>query len=91
MTALSDHFGREGALRSKSYLTEDKRWAYMASFAGTSMRLSAYAGALANLSAQATERGVTQEDRLFLTSLLLTIAGFMWKLSTRAALATTRC
>ena len=55
----------------------------MATFARSSMRLAAYAGALTNLAAQ-------PEDRQLLDSLLLAITELLWKQSTRAALFTTR-
>ena len=69
---------------------EDKRWTHMATFARSSMRLAAYAGALTNLAAQAAERQVTQEVRQLLDSLLIAITELLWKQSTRAALFTTR-
>ena len=88
--ALGDHAGRGGRLRHKTYLTEDKRWTHMATFARSAMRLAAYAGALTNLAMQAAERQVTQEDRQLLDSLLLAITELLWKQSTRAAMFTTR-
>ena len=88
--ALGDHAGRGGLLRQRAYLTEDKRWTQMATFARSSMRLTAYAGALTNLAAQAAERHVTPEDRQLLDSLLLAITELLWKQSTRAALSTPR-
>ena len=88
--ALGDHAGRGGLLRHRAYLKEDKRWSHMATFARSSMRLAAYAGAFTNLDAQAAERQVTQEDRQLLDSLLLAITELLWKQSTRAALFTTR-
>ena len=62
----------------------------MATFARSSMRLTAYAGALTNLAAQAAERHVTPEDRQLLDPLLLAITELLWKQSTRAALSTPR-
>ena len=50
----------------------------MATFARSSMRLAAYAGALTNLAAQAAERQVTPEDRQLLDSLLLAITELPW-------------
>ena len=88
--ALGDHAGRGGLLHNRAYITEDKRWSHMATFARASMRLAAYAGALTNLAAQGAERQVTPEDRQLLDSLLLTITELLWKHSTRAALFTTR-
>ena len=87
---LGDHAGRGGLLRHRNYLTGDKRWTQMATFARSTMRLTAYSGPLTYRAMQAAERQVTQEDHQLLDSLLLAITELIWKQSTRAALFNTR-
>ena len=77
-------------LRAKAYTEQDKKWSRMADLSRTSMRLAAYAGAVANLLAQADEFNVSGEDRYALNSVLLSLSEEMWSQATRTALYTTR-
>ena len=90
LLALGEHMGMNNPLRRRQYADEDKRWDTMARLCRSSMKLSAYAGALANLAVQADQLGMTSEDRSLLDSLQLSIAELLWKQSTRAAFFTTR-
>ena len=90
LLALGEHMGIANPLRRRQYTEEDKRWDTMARLCRSSMRLSAYAGALANLAVQADQLGVSAEDRSLLDSLQLSISELLWKQATRAAFFTTR-
>ena len=90
LLALGEHMGIANPLRRRQYTEEDKRWDIMARLCRSSMRLSAYAGALANLAVQADQLGVSAEDRSLLDSLQLSISELLWKQATRAAFFTTR-
>ena len=90
LLALGEHMGIANPLRRRQYTEEDKRWDTMARLCRSSMKLSAYAGALANLAVQADQLGVSAEDRSLLDSLQLSISELLWKQATRAAFFTTR-
>ena len=90
LLALGDYVASPNPLRQQPFTKEDRRWTHMASLARVSMRLAAYAGALSNLAAQASDLQVSAEDRVLLDSLLLSIAELQWKQATRAAFFTTR-
>ena len=77
-------------LRGKAYTESDKKWSRAEDFARTAMRLSAYAGAVANLIAQADVFRVTPEDRQALDSVLLSLSEALWSQTTRAALFASR-
>ena len=72
-------------LKGKVYKETDKKWTKVSEFSRTSMRLSAYTGAIANLLAQADEFSVSQEDRQALHSILLSLSEAMWSQATRTA------
>ena len=87
--ALGEHVARGNPLRRKQFSEEDKRWTNIASLTRSSMRLAAYAGALTNLAVQADDLHVSEEDRMLLNSLLLSISELTFKYATRASLYTT--
>ena len=90
LLALGDYVGKGNPLRRRAFLEDDRRWTHVATLARSTMRLAAYAGALANLAVQADDLRVSPEDRQLLDSLLLSISELLWKHSTRTALFTTR-
>ena len=90
VVALGDHLGVSNPLKRSSYRHEDKLWECMAMYCRSEMRLSAYAGALANLAMQAEQLHMTAEDKSLLLSLQLSIAELGWKQATRAAFFATR-
>ena len=59
-------------------MERDKKWTRVADLARTSMRLSAYTGAITNLLAQANELRVSLEDRQTLHEVLLALSEAMW-------------
>ena len=90
MLRVADRMPGGNPLRAKAYTEQDKKWSRMADLSRTSMRLAAYAGAIANLLAQADEFNVSGEDRYALNSVLLSLSEEMWSQATRTALYTTR-
>ena len=87
--ALGEHVAQGNPLRRKQFSEEDKRWTNIASLTRSSMRLAAYAGALTNLAIQADDLHVSEEDRMLLNSLLLSISELTFKYATRTSLYTT--
>ena len=77
-------------LKGKSYTDADKKWFRAEEYARTAMRLSAYAGAVANLIAQADAFRVTPEDRQTLNEVLLSLSEALWSQTTRGALFASR-
>ena len=71
---LGEHVAQGNPLRRKQFHDEDRRWTHVFSLARSSMRLTAYAGALTNLAMQAYDLRITREDRMLLNSLLLSIS-----------------
>ena len=90
LLALGDHLTGGNPLRRRPFLEKDKEWCSMATFSRNTMRLAAYAGALANLAVQAEQLNVSPEDRALIDSLSLSIAELQFRHSTRAAFTVTR-
>ena len=87
---VADRKPKGNPLRSRFFMNRDRKWAQMADLSRASMRLSAYAGSIANLLARADELHVTPEDGRKLITELLSITEELWSQSTRSALYTTR-
>ena len=86
---LGEHVAQGNPLRRKQFSEEDKIWTNIASLTRSSMRLAAYAGALTNLAVQADDLHVSEEDRMLLNSLFLSISELTFKYATRTSLYTT--
>ena len=90
LKAFGDYISKSNPLKGKHFQDEDRRWAHVGTLARSCMRLAAYAGALANLSAQAETLRVSDVDRTLLSSLMLSITELQWAQSTRLALHATQ-
>ena len=87
---VADKKPQGNPLKGKAYMERDKKWTRVAELARTSMRLSAYTGAITNLLAQANELRVSLEDRQTLHEVLLALSEAMWSQAARTAVFTTR-
>ena len=87
---VADKKPQGNPLQGKAYMERDKKWTRVADLARTSMRLSAYTGAITNLLAQANELRVSLEDRQTLHEVLLVLSEAMWSQAARTAVFTTR-
>ena len=87
---VADRKAGGNPLKGKAYTESDKKWSRAEDLARTAMRLSAYAGAVANLIAQADDYRVTPEDRQALNEVLLSLSEALWSQTTRGALFASR-
>ena len=87
---VADKKPQGNPLQGKAYMERDKKWTRVADLARTSMRLSAYRGAITNLLARANELPVSLEDRQTLHEVLLELSEAMWSQAARTAVFTTR-
>ena len=87
---VADRRPQGNPLRGKYFADQDKCWMRVSELSRTSMRLSAYGGAISNLLAQADELRVTPEDKRTLHTVLLSLSEAMWSQASRTALYASR-